>query len=38
MEMKNSHATKRHNVVNQAFVQINFSADYSFSLSAYISS
>ncbi len=38
MEMKNPHATKRHNVVNQAVVQMNFVADYSFSLSVYISS
>lgn len=33
MEMRNLHATKRHNVLNQAFLQVNFGADYSFSLS-----
>ncbi|GEM_PF-4774222 len=28
-----SHATMRHNVLNQDFVQVSFCADYSFSLS-----
>lgn len=38
MEMKNTHATKRHNALSQAFVQMIFAADYSIGLLAYISS
>lgn len=38
MEIKNTHTTNRYNALNQAFVQMKFAADYSFSLSVYISS
>lgn len=37
MEMT-THATMHYNVLNQAFVQVNFGADYSFSLSTETSS
>ncbi|STW44587.1 Uncharacterised protein [Klebsiella variicola] len=38
MEMKNLHATKRHDALSQDFVQMNFSAYYSIGQLAYISS